>query len=167
LINSSLSIEQQALTAAHQYCHYLKDRLDGPVIDNTDIFVAEHLSLYHPKEKFAQAFAQNFMVPTEKLHEIIQKDIKSNNLPLEYIIYLKRYFGVDMLTMLSVLKKMEVLSYSEFHDFNKLDSSKYEDELYGISGRTQKDKKKPMPSERFRTLAVIVCRDKKSKVKSI
>ena len=166
LINSSLSIEQQALTAAHQYCHYLKDRLDGPVIDNTDIFIDEHLSLYHPKEKFAQVFAQNFLVPNEKLQEIIQKDIKSANLSIEYIIYLKRYFGVDMQTMLSVLKKIEVLSYSEFRDLNKLDASKYEDELYGMSGRSQKDKKKPVPSDRFRTLAVFVCRDKKPRVKT-
>lgn len=163
LINSSFGIEQQAVTAAHQYCHYLKDRLDGHVIDNTDIFVDEHLSLYHPKEKFAQLFAQNFMVPTEKLHEIIQKDIKSTNLPLEYIIYLKRYFGVDMMTMLSVLKKMEIVSYSEFRDLNKLDSSKYENELYGGTGRSPRDKRKPIPSDRFRTLAVLVCREKKSK----
>ena len=160
LINSSLSIEQQSLTAAHQYCHYLKDRLEGPVIDNTDIFFDEHLSLYHPREKFAQVFAQNFMVPPEKLHEIIQKDIKSASMSLEHVIYLKRYFGVDMLMMLNVLKKINILSYTKFCEFKKLDSGKYEEELYGKSGRLPKEKKKPIPSDRFRTLAVIVCREK-------
>jgi transcriptional regulator with XRE-family HTH domain len=160
LINSSFSIEQQSITAAHQYCHYLKDRLEGPIIDNTDIFVDEHLSLYHPREKFAQVFAQNFMVPPEKVHEIIQKDIKSASMSPEYVIYLKRYFGVDTTMMLAALREMNILSYSTFYEFKKLDSVKYEEELYGKSGRLPKDKKKPIPSERFRTLAVIVCRDK-------
>lgn len=160
LINSSLSLEQQSMTAAHQYCHYLRDRLEGPIIDNTDIFVDEHLSLYHPREKFAQIFAQNFLVPPEKIHEIIQKDLKSAGMSPEYIIYLKRYFGVDAPMMLTALKEMNILTYSTFHEFKKLDSSKYEEELYGKSGRLARDKKNPIPSDRFRTLAVMVCRDK-------
>ena len=61
LVNSAQSPGRQAFSAAHEYCHYLKDRLEGPVVDNPDVFVDEYVSLYHPREQFAQAFAARFL----------------------------------------------------------------------------------------------------------
>ena len=57
LINSADTPGRQAFTAAHEYCHYLKDRREGPLIDNPDVFIDDYVSLYHPREKFAQTFA--------------------------------------------------------------------------------------------------------------
>ena len=53
LINSADTPGRQAFTAAHEYCHYLKDRHEGPLIENPDVFIDEYVSLYHPQEKFA------------------------------------------------------------------------------------------------------------------
>jgi Zn-dependent peptidase ImmA (M78 family) len=53
LINSADTPGRQAFTATHEYCHYLKDRHEGPLIENPDVFIDEYVSLYHPREKFA------------------------------------------------------------------------------------------------------------------
>ncbi|MDW7761124.1 MAG: helix-turn-helix domain-containing protein [Acidobacteriota bacterium] len=40
LINSTQTVCRQAFTAAHEYCHYLRDRHSAPVIDGFEIFAA-------------------------------------------------------------------------------------------------------------------------------
>ena len=70
------SVGRQAFSAAHEYCHYLKDRNEGPVIDNPDVFIDEYVSLYHPREQFAQAFAARFLMPPAKVREIVEKDLR-------------------------------------------------------------------------------------------
>ena len=57
LVNSRQPFLQQALTAVHEYGHYLKDRFDGPIIDNPDIFIEDYITLYHGREKYVQTFA--------------------------------------------------------------------------------------------------------------
>ena len=76
LVNSAQSPGRQAFSAAHEYCHYLKDRLEGPVIDDPDVFIDEVVSLYHPREPFAQAFAARFLMPPSKVREMIEKEFR-------------------------------------------------------------------------------------------
>jgi transcriptional regulator with XRE-family HTH domain len=131
LVDSNLPIGQQILTASHEYGHYLKDRYDGPVIDNPDIFIEDYITLYHGREKFAQTFALHFLLPPNKVKEIIEKDIRSKSMNFEDIIYLTRYFDVSLLAMLQTLRKLGVISSSLFKEFQKRDGEKFEDDLYG------------------------------------
>jgi Zn-dependent peptidase ImmA (M78 family) len=73
LINSADTPGGQAFTAAHEYCHYLKDRHEGPLIENPDVFIDEYVSLYHPREKFAQTFAACFLMPASNVRATIEK----------------------------------------------------------------------------------------------
>jgi Zn-dependent peptidase ImmA (M78 family) len=164
LINSAQTIGQQALVAAHEYCHYLKDRNAGPIIDNPDIFIDEYVSLYHPREQFAQTFAVRFLVHPVKVKKIIEKDFHSKKLSFADVLYLKRYFGVSALAMLRTLKDLEYLSRSKFEEYQKLDPSPYEEVFFGKlaeEDKLRKTKKGAILSSRMKSLALEAYKKKK------
>ena len=138
LVNSAQSAGRQVFSAAHEYCHYLKDRLGGPVIDNPEVFVDEIVSLYHPREAFAQAFAARFLMPPVKIREIIEKDLRlpsPQRLAFDEVIYLKRYFGVSTLAMLRTLRGLGAIGRGQLEEYIKLDPEAREKEIFGgISG---------------------------------
>lgn len=161
LINSSQSIGGQVYTVAHEYYHFLRDRYTAPIIDNPDVFVEDYVSLYHPREKFAQLFARRFLMPPSKVQAVIEKDLRSNKLNYEDVIYLKRYFGVNTLAMLQTLRDLDYLSYHQLKEFQNLDHTGYEKTLFGKPiWEEQVPKGKTIPSDRFKSLAVMASIDK-------
>jgi transcriptional regulator with XRE-family HTH domain len=163
LVNSVQSSAQQAFIAAHEYCHYLKDRKAGPVIDNPDVFIDEFVSLYHPHEIFAQIFASHFLIPPSKVKEIIDKDLSSKKLSFPDALYLKLYFGVSTLDMLQALKNYGYLSLYKFEEYRKLGPTAYEEDFLGETALEEKQTKKrrrTVPSRRFLSLALEAFRKK-------
>lgn len=157
LVNCAYSLGQQVFIAAHEYCHFLKDRHSGPIIDNPDIFIDEYVSLYHPREQFAQTFANHFLIPPTKVEEVIEKDIRLQQLRFEDIVYLKRYFGVNTLAMMRTLRGIGYLSQAKFIEYQKLDSDRYEEIVFGnlSEGRPlPRRKRRLIFSTRFKRLAV-------------
>jgi transcriptional regulator with XRE-family HTH domain len=163
LVDSNQSFGQQVLTASHEYGHYLKDRYDGPVIDNPDIFIDDYITLYHGREKFAQTFALHFLLPPKKVEEIIEKDIRSKSMNFEDIIYLARYFDVSLLAILQILRKLQHISLGRFKEFQKRDGEMYERELYGQGQRKvfQVKRGRSQISDRFISLVLDAYRLKK------
>jgi len=122
-----------APAAAHEYCHYLKDRYEGPLIDNPDVFIDEYVSLYHTREKFAQTFATCFLMPASKVRAIIEKEFGGRKLDLEQVLYLKRYFGVSFAAMLRKVRELGYVSAGQFEDYIKRDPDSREKEVFGRS----------------------------------
>jgi transcriptional regulator with XRE-family HTH domain len=134
LVNSVQSQGRQVYSAAHEYCHYLKDRNDGPVIDNADVFIDEYASLYHPREQFAQAFAARFLMSPAKVAEIIEKDLRIRSpqrLNFDHVLYVKRYFGVSTLAMLRSLRTLGYIGRTQLEDYAKLQPDDREKEVFG------------------------------------
>jgi Zn-dependent peptidase ImmA (M78 family)/DNA-binding XRE family transcriptional regulator len=157
LIDKSMSEGEQIFTVAHEYYHYLRDRYTDPIIDNPDVFMEEYVSLYHPREKLAQIFARRFLMPPTKVKAIIEKDFRSNRLDFEDVIYLKRYFGVSTLAMIQTLRELEYLDYSQYKEFHNLDDVAYEKALFGKpAGAESVPRGKTLPSDRFKSLAVLI-----------
>lgn len=164
LVDSSQTLGRQVSTAAHEYGHYLKHRYDGPVVDNPDIFIDEYLSLYHPRERFAQKFAAYFLMPRDKVKEIIEKDIQKSRLNFEDVLYLKHYFGVSTLAMLQTLRDMEYISPTRFKDFQGFDTDQLDEPLFGnLMGERQikKGRRRAIVSDRFISLALEAYRKKR------
>jgi Zn-dependent peptidase ImmA (M78 family)/DNA-binding XRE family transcriptional regulator len=162
LLNSTQSFDQQVFIAAHEYGHYLKDRYDDPIIDNPDIFIDEYVSLYHPRERFAQKFAYYFLIPRSKAREVVEKDIGKSRLEYDDVLYLKRYFGVSIQAMLNTLKEMEYISPKRWKEFQKRDSDTWEFALYGNRmGELKKGRRQTIFSERFVNLTLDAFRKKK------
>jgi len=165
LIDSTQSYGQQMLTAAHEYCHYLRDRRGGPIIDNSDIFIDEYLPLYHPREKFAQKFALHFLVPQEKLKQIVQSEFRTGNLHFEDVIYLKRYFGISTGIMLKLLHQQGYMTRQKLHKYKELDHISYEMSLFGdLVGETpvEKNKRQSVSSDRYKSLGVLAMQSSKT-----
>jgi transcriptional regulator with XRE-family HTH domain len=161
LVNNNQSLGSQALTVAHEYYHFLRDRDTDPIIDNPDVFVEDYVSLYHPREKFAQLFARRFLMPPSKVQAVIEKDLRSNKLSYEDIIYLKRYFGVNTVAMLQTLRDLDYLTYYQQKELQALDHVSYEKALFGRAiVAEQIPKGRSITSDRFKSLAVIASTDK-------
>jgi Zn-dependent peptidase ImmA (M78 family) len=164
LVNNGQTPGRQAFSAAHEYCHYLKDRAEGPVIDNPDVFIDEYASLYHPREPFAQAFAARFLMPPAKVQEMVDKDFRSQRVGFEQVLYLKRYFGVSTRAMLRTLRTLGSLSKAQFDEYAEIDPAAKEKDLFGnladpagsapagVSGLILKIRRRPVPSDRYKLL---------------
>jgi len=180
LVNNAQSIGRQAFNTAHEYCHYLKDRWEGPVIDNPDVFIDEYVSLYHPREQFAQTFAARFLMPPAKVQEIIEKDCHSPGVNFDQVLYLKRYFGVSTLAMLRTLRDLGYVSKAQFEEFRKAEPARREKELFGnlidedeekgsgavsgLSRSLKKGKRRAILSDRFKLLRDEAAKMKKRKI---
>jgi len=168
LINAGDSYGRQAFTAAHEYCHYLKDRLDSPVIDNPDVFIDEYVSLYPPREQFAQAFAARFLMPPAKVREIVEKEFRPGRIHYEDVLFLKRYFGVGTQAMLRTLRNQALIRREHFEEYFNLDPEPREREIFGrvpngegkgdrkagggVKGLIAKARARTIPSDRYRLL---------------
>ncbi len=160
LVNASEPAGLQTLIAAHLYGHYLMDRTDSPIVDNPDVVVDEYVSLYPPREQFAQTFASRFLVPPAKLRELIEKDLRSKSLTFDDVLFLKRYFGVSTRAMLRTLRGRGILPEAKFEEFFKRNPEDREQEVFGgLSGqeerrsRTLFRKSRTVFSDRYRLLA--------------
>lgn len=163
MVNSNQSRSLQILTATHEYGHYLKDRHNGPIIDNTDIFIEDYITLYHGREKYAQTFALHFLLPPGKLMDFIEKDLRSKQLGLEDILYIRRYYEVNFLALLQMLKKLEYISLSQFKELQKRDWEDYEAALFGSRNAAipQGRRTRSLLSARFVSLVLDAFRLKK------
>ncbi|MFA9452497.1 MAG: helix-turn-helix domain-containing protein [Candidatus Aminicenantaceae bacterium] len=157
LIDASRPLGEQHIAAAHEYAHYLKDRFAGPILDNPDVFIDEYLPLYHPREKFAQQFAYDFLVPPRKLKHVVSKELHARSLHFEDVIFLKRYFGIKTVHMLSILQKQEILPPHRVNEFREVDHAEFERSLFGKVGAEElpgKARTKLISSDRYKTLGV-------------
>lgn len=159
LVNANEPPGLQTYIAAHLYGHYLMDRADSPIVDNPDVVVDEYVSLYPPREQFAQTFASRFLVPPSKLRELIEKDLRSKSLGFDDILFLMRYFGVSARAMLRALRGRGFLPEAKFEEFFKRNSEDREHEVFGgLSGqeerraRTLFRKSRTVLSDRYRLL---------------
>jgi Zn-dependent peptidase ImmA (M78 family)/DNA-binding XRE family transcriptional regulator len=172
LVNSAQAFGRQVFSAAHEYCHYLKDRNEGPVIDNPDVFVDDYVELYHPREQYAQAFAARFLMPPSRVRDLVDKEFRTRRVHYDEALYLKRYFGVSMLAMLRTLRDLGFVDKAQFDEYVRRDPAPREKELFGlgddeagydpderaaartggVSGLLFKWKKRPITSDRFKLL---------------
>jgi Zn-dependent peptidase ImmA (M78 family) len=136
------------------------DRDDSPIVDNPDVVIDEYVSLYPPREQFAQAFASRFLVPPAKLRELVEKDMRSKSLTFDDVLFLKRYFGVSTRAMLRTLRGQGFLPEARFEEYFRRNPEDREQEVFGgLSGqeerrsRTLFRKSRTILSDRFRLLA--------------
>jgi transcriptional regulator with XRE-family HTH domain len=170
LVNANEPAGLQTFIAAHLYGHYLMDRADSPIIDNPDVVVDEYVSLYPPREQFAQTFASRFLVPPDKLRELVEKDLRTKSLGFDDVLFLKRYFGVSTRAMLRTLRGRGFLPEARFEEFFKRNPEDREQEVFGgLSGQEERRsrslfrKSRTIPSDRFRLLAAEAAAIEKSR----
>jgi transcriptional regulator with XRE-family HTH domain len=160
LVNANEPPGLQIQIAVHLYAHCLMDRADSPIVDNPDVMVDEYVSLYPPREQFAQAFASRFLIPPAKLRELFEKDIRSKSPGYDDVLFLKRYFGTSTRAMLRSLRNNGYLAEARFEDYFKRGPEDRETEVFGNAAgpeerrsRTLFRRARAVPSERYKLLA--------------
>jgi|DewCreStandDraft_5_1066085.scaffolds.fasta_scaffold03680_9 Zn-dependent peptidase ImmA (M78 family)/predicted transcriptional regulator len=133
LINSRLPIEDQIFIAAHEYCHYLKDRDKGPQVDR-DYQIGIAFETQNPKEIIANAFALGFLIPETGIKKLVRTQLRSPMRP-EDVIYLKRYFGVSLETMLYRLRQLDYLRGKNINKFRQTEILPLDNMVFGFSNR--------------------------------
>ena len=156
LINSADTPGRHAFSAAHEYYHYLKDRLEGPLIDDPGIFSDEFVSLSRSREEFAQTFAASFLMPESKVRAMIAREFGGRKLSYEQVLYLKRYFGVSFAAMLRRLRGLGCVTAAQHEDWLRLHPELREREVFGELWEEGKGRRadagRAILSDRFRLL---------------
>lgn len=162
-INAHLSVERQNMVAVHAYAHYLRDRLDGPIVDNLDIFIPEYLTLYPGREAYAQTFARHFLLPGHHVLDILDNDLRVKNPEMADIHYLRRLFSAPGDEVLQALFETGRISKSSLQRMRRHFPHMLRN---GREGAIPKDidnaaEELLRPSIRYRSLCVSACRRKK------
>ena len=98
-INSNSSWQRQRFTAAHEYCHFIKDL--NREIGTTDYI--ECLKKSNKKiEKYANDFAGYLLMPTDELRKVCEQYKNKNGfIDFESITIIAEYFGVSFYSCLN------------------------------------------------------------------
>jgi len=161
LIDSNQPLPEQVMSAGHLYAHYLKHRHDGPVVDNPDVLIEDYVDLYPGREKFAQLFASNFLLPPSRVLEIVNQEIRSKHLHPEDIGYIAEYFGVGPTGVLQALRRMELVSPGQFKKIQKGFESLAESGWISAEIRKRSLRRGPLLSPRFKSLVLDAYRKRK------
>ena len=149
LINSSQSKGRQFFTAAHEYCHYLKDREKGCPI--CQVITNGSGEPKKPIERIANLFAANFLMPEASVSKLVSLYAK-NRLEAKEVVQLKRYFGVSYQAMLYRLKDLRFIRRPKLQELLETDPAKVEEALFGFTEESVKEPERL--SERYCKLAV-------------
>ncbi len=152
-INRTLG--RQKFSAAHEYCHYLKDRREGYHIDRS---IFEDIR-GKPNERVANMFASAFLMPKEEVHNVVNT-LSIKKVTAYDVIFLKRYFGVSYLAMLYRLYNLGEIKKKEVDELKDVHPYKLEKEFFGQVEEEEKTSEGILP-ERYLHLALTAYKDGK------
>jgi len=90
-ININRPICRQRFTAAHELCHHLKDKN----ISGEDILCPVNASRKDKKEKYAENFAAELLMPRDHFKSEVEKVEKNGFVEFDQALYLADFFGVS------------------------------------------------------------------------
>ncbi|MEW6455801.1 MAG: XRE family transcriptional regulator [Acidobacteriota bacterium] len=153
LINNSQTKGRQVFTAAHEYCHYLKDRDYKFWIDTPDQLSEKNGKDKKPLEIFANSFAANLLMPKDKIDEIIDKN-GGKKIGPEDVIYLKRCFGVSYQAILYRLKNLNYITKRQLEEYLEISPIPLELLIFGNSQDVEEKEERQYIPERYLDLAL-------------
>ncbi len=113
VVNLEMTPGRRRFTLAHELAHALFHSRDNAYLVST--------SAKPPRERFADAFAGEFLMPTEGMRRIMEEQGFGPRIedPTE-VIHLQRFFGVSYITALVRLRQAKFLTKIRFDSFTGL-----------------------------------------------
>jgi Zn-dependent peptidase ImmA (M78 family)/DNA-binding XRE family transcriptional regulator len=124
LVNADTTPGRQAFTLAHEFAHALYHHTEAGIICR--------FAHQDPLEKFANAFAGNFLVPGKELRRLAKRDsTRSSRAELDPFeaLSLARYFGVSYGMILVRLKAEQLITQEEHDAWKQLSASSMAEQL--------------------------------------
>lgn len=113
LVNLDMTPGRRRFTVAHEIAHALFHSNDSRYTVST--------ALKPPKERFADAFAGEFLMPTEGLRRVMEEQGFGPRIDdPSGVIHLQRYFDVSYVTALVRLRQAKFLSQTRFEEFQQV-----------------------------------------------
>lgn len=135
LVNAHRTKGKQVFTAAHEYCHFLKDRSKGYHPCKAEEDYLSRLQQQKELERFADLFATHFLMPEEGVRRVVNEQFGLGHaLGPEEAIYLKRYFGVSYSAMLLRLRELRAITADQYEQLKRISVEKLERKLFGDEG---------------------------------
>ena len=114
LVNTHTTAGRQLFTLAHEFAHALFHYRETGVVSRADARDA--------RERFADAFASYFLVPTGGLRRLVERDHGGVLGPFE-VVRLQRYFRVSYAMMLYRLRNEGLLTLEQFDEYKQYSPS--------------------------------------------
>ena len=110
LVNLEMTPGRRRFTIAHELGHALFHSADNRYLVST--------AAKSPRERFADAFAGEFLMPTEGIRRVMEEQSFGPRIedPTE-VIHLQRFFGVSYITALVRLRQARFLTQGRFDNF--------------------------------------------------
>ena len=112
LVNLQMTPGRRRFTMAHELGHALFHSGQPYVVS---------MAAKSPRERFADAFAGEFLMPTEGVRRVMEDQAFGHKIddPTE-VVYLQRFFGVSYITALVRLRQTKLMTQACFDDFKGL-----------------------------------------------
>lgn len=111
LINTACTKGRQTTTAAHEYCHNLRDR------DRVRAIVCGRHNEDEEIERYAYAFARHFLLPREGVLQVLDDlGALERSIDEEDIVHLRWHFRVSYLVALLHLMQLGFVNRSEYEE---------------------------------------------------
>lgn len=124
LVNVDTSPGRQAFTLAHEFAHSLYHHAKGGIISR---FAPDD-----PIERFADAFAANFLIPGKELRRLVKEELlkgKKKELTPSDALLLASYFGVSYAMILIRLQVVGLISSTQREDWRRYSAQKLANQL--------------------------------------
>jgi Zn-dependent peptidase ImmA (M78 family)/DNA-binding XRE family transcriptional regulator len=110
LVNLEMTPGRRRFTVAHELAHALFHSTDNPYLVST--------AAKPPLERFADAFAGEFLMPSEAARRVMEEQGFGPRIddPAE-VIYLQRFFGVSYITALVRLRQAKFVTQAQFDEY--------------------------------------------------
>jgi Zn-dependent peptidase ImmA (M78 family)/DNA-binding XRE family transcriptional regulator len=106
LVNSDTTPGRQTFTLAHEFAHALYHYSAKGITSLSD-------QAFEAKERFANAFAAHFLVPSKSMRQVIREIQVIEQMDPNKVVQLASYFRVSYATMLMRLMEEKVISAEE------------------------------------------------------
>lgn len=147
ILNTARTKGRQKFSAAHEYCHYLKDRNEGYKIDR---FISDGMeSNRNPSERIANMFASAFLMPAEKVENTVDVLGMRKLSPFDVIV-LKRHFGVSYQAMVYRLLNLDYIKRTGLDGLLDVKPMHLERELFGDADEEIEKERKELPTRYLR-----------------
>jgi len=110
LVNLAMTPGRRRFTVAHELAHALFHSFDRRYVVST--------AVKDPRERFADTFAGEFLMPAEGLRRVMEEQAFGPRIDdASEVIHLQRFFGVSFITALVRLRQARVLTQARFDEF--------------------------------------------------